>query len=46
VDAWLIACGAVDAIVHRHLTIEPVCGSEKDLVRLLTVVYTSILQKM
>lgn len=43
IDAWLTAYAVVDAIIHRHLTIDRVCDSDAELVRLIKTVYTAIL---
>jgi len=46
VEAWLLACSTVDALIHRHLTMERLCDSETEFIRLIRVVYTSILGEM
>ncbi len=46
IEAWLLACSTVDALIHRHLTMERLCDSEAEFVRLIRVVYTSILGEM
>lgn len=46
IDTWLLACSTVDALIHRHLTMEKLSDSEAEFIRLIRVVYTSILREM
>ena len=46
IEAWLLACSTVDALIHRHLTMEMLCDSEAEFIRLIRVVYTSILREL
>jgi len=46
IEAWLLACSTVDALIHRHLTMERLCDSETEFIRLIRVVYTSIIGGM
>lgn len=43
IDDWLTAYAVVDAIIHRHLTIDRICDSDAELIRLIETVYTAIL---
>jgi AcrR family transcriptional regulator len=46
INAWLAACSVVDAIIHKHLTMEQVCESDAELVHLISIVYISILKNL
>ena len=42
VDVWLKRYNVIDAVIHRHLYITPVCDSDKELIQLLHKIYESI----
>ena len=46
IEAWLLACSTVDTLIHRHLTMERLTDSETEFIRLIRVVYTSIIEEM
>lgn len=46
IEAWLLACSTVDTLIHRHLTMERFSDSETEFIRLIQIVYTSIISEM
>jgi len=42
VDGWLTTYNVIDAVIHKHLYINPVCETDSELVNLLNTIYTAI----
>ena len=43
VDLWLTVYSVVDAVIHRHLFVNKVCETDRELLQLIQVLYFSIL---
>ncbi|MCB2172512.1 TetR/AcrR family transcriptional regulator [archaeon] len=43
VDRWLTTYNVIDAVIHKHLYINPVCETDTELINLLHIIYTAII---